>query len=43
MDRGKIVEEGTYQELINKKGLYFKMYEAQSKWYDKSSDEVKYG
>lgn len=33
MDKGKIAEKGTFEELINKKGLFYKMYESQSVWY----------
>ena len=30
---GYIVEEGNHQELMNKRGLYAQMYQAQSQWY----------
>lgn len=30
LDRGKIVETGSHHELINKKGLYYKMYSKQT-------------
>ena len=33
MDKGEVVEIGTHEELINNKGKYAEMYEAQSKWY----------
>jgi len=33
MDNGKISEIGTHEELMEKKGKYAQMYEAQSKWY----------
>ncbi|MEG2353988.1 MAG: ABC transporter ATP-binding protein [Clostridium sp.] len=33
MDNGNISEIGTHEELINNKGKYYDMYEAQSKWY----------
>lgn len=33
MDKGKIVEQGTFEELINNQGLFYKMYESQSVWY----------
>lgn len=33
MDKGKIIEIGTHEELINSKGKYSEMYESQSKWY----------
>jgi len=29
MHKGKIREEGTHQELLSKKGLYFKLYKLQ--------------
>ena len=35
MDDGKIAEIGNHEELMEKKGKYAQMYEAQSKWYDK--------
>ncbi|MED3467490.1 MULTISPECIES: ABC transporter ATP-binding protein [Bacillus cereus group] len=34
MAQGKIVEEGNYNELIKKKGLYYEMYMSQLKWYE---------
>ena len=30
IDSGSIVERGTHEELVNKKGLYFDLYEKQS-------------
>lgn len=33
MDAGKIVDMGKHEELMNRKGLYYEMYQAQSKWY----------
>lgn len=33
MEDGKIIEQGTHEELINMGGKYKKMYEAQAKWY----------
>jgi len=32
-DQGRIVEDGGHDELMDKKGLYYKMYRAQAKWY----------
>ena len=33
MDKGKIADIGTHYELINKNGLYAKMYNSQASWY----------
>lgn len=33
LDEGSIAEMGTHSELMDKKGLYFQMYQAQAKWY----------
>ncbi|WP_341299572.1 ABC transporter ATP-binding protein [Lysinibacillus sp. FSL H8-0500] len=44
MDKGKIVEEGNYEELMLRKGLYYEMYISQLSWYqDTNIDEVTYG
>ncbi len=32
-DKGEIVEEGTHEDLMNARGLYAEMYEAQAQWY----------
>jgi len=32
LDKGFIVERGTHEELINAKGLYFKMHELQEQY-----------
>jgi len=40
MDKGKIIECGTHDELIENRGKYEEMYEAQSKWY-KNKIELK--
>lgn len=40
MDKGKIIEFGTHDELIKNKGKYEETYEAQSKWY-KNKTELK--
>ena len=32
-DEGRIVEEGSHAELMERNGLYAKMYRAQSQWY----------
>lgn len=33
MDAGRIVDMGVHDELMEKKGLYYQMYQAQAKWY----------
>ncbi|HDR7313349.1 TPA: ABC transporter ATP-binding protein, partial [Bacillus cytotoxicus] len=33
MEKGRIVEQGTFEELIKKQGMFYKMYESQSVWY----------
>ena len=33
LEGGKLVEEGTHKELIDKDGVYAKMYRAQAQWY----------
>lgn len=33
MDAGQIVDIGKHEELMEKKGLYYEMYQAQAKWY----------
>lgn len=35
MEQGKIVEEGTNQELINLKGKYYHLSQSQAKWYER--------
>ncbi len=32
-DEGRIVEEGSHEELMRNRGLYYNMYEAQAQWY----------
>lgn len=32
-DKGQIVEEGTHEELMKRRGLYYEMYQAQAQWY----------
>lgn len=36
LDKGKIAQVGTHDELINEEGKYKEMYEAQSKWYQEA-------
>ena len=33
IDRGRIIEEGTHEELLKKKGSYYELFEAQAKYY----------
>nr|WGD71009.1 ABC transporter ATP-binding protein [Bacillus subtilis]WGD76402.1 ABC transporter ATP-binding protein [Bacillus subtilis] len=33
MDKGRIVEEGSFHSLMEQKGLYYQMYQSQSNWY----------
>jgi ATP-binding cassette subfamily B protein len=35
LDDGKIVENGTFSELLERRGLYAKMYNEQKQWYKK--------
>lgn len=35
MDNGKIVEDGTHEELLDKQGLYATMWKAQKEWYER--------
>ena len=39
MKDGKIVEEGSHDELINKDGEYAKMYEIQAHYYQKEVED----
>ena len=44
LDRGNIIEEGTHEELLNKKGKYFQLYEAQKrdgKYIKKKRNKIK--
>ncbi|GIO24986.1 ABC transporter ATP-binding protein [Oceanobacillus sp. J11TS1] len=40
LDKGKVVEDGSFDHLMNIKGLYYEMYKAQSKWYDSEKKNV---
>lgn len=43
MDKGKVVDVGTHEELLARPGKYADMYTAQSKWYvQKSSDQTSF-
>lgn len=37
---GRIIEDGTHQELMAKKGHYHSLYQAQAKWYQYSFDNL---
>ena len=34
LSKGKVIESGTHQELMNHNKIYAKMYQAQSQWYE---------
>ena len=38
LEAGKIVEEGTHQELLNRGGAYAKLFEIQSRYYQEGRD-----
>ena len=33
IENGRIAEEGTHDELLNKKGRYYELFETQAKYY----------
>ena len=37
LDNGRIVEDGTHEELMNLKGSYEKLFRAQAEWYETDS------
>jgi ATP-binding cassette subfamily B protein len=37
LDRGEVVEMGSHEELLAKRGKYFKMFTAQAQWYETAS------
>lgn len=44
LDSGRIAEEGSHRQLMERKGLYQAMYAEQSKWYEKTDkEELCYG
>jgi ABC-type transport system involved in cytochrome bd biosynthesis fused ATPase/permease subunit len=38
MDKGMIIEDGSFSTLMNKKGLFYSMYISQSSCYEKEED-----
>jgi len=40
LDQGKITEEGSHEELLQKQGIYAKMYEVQKQYYVKGGEQV---
>ncbi|QUG43120.1 ABC transporter ATP-binding protein [Psychrobacillus sp. INOP01] len=40
LEKGKIVEQGSYDELMEKDGTYAKMYRKQSKWYENTNKNI---
>ena len=36
LDNGKIIEDGTHDELMAKQGKYYSMYTSQANWYQDS-------
>ena len=41
MDKGKIVEQGTHKELLEKKGQYYRLWEMQQGNFVIREDEIK--
>ncbi|MFR6328126.1 MAG: hypothetical protein ACLUOI_04410 [Eisenbergiella sp.] len=35
LGNGGVLEKGTFDELISKKGIFYEMFESQKKWYGK--------
>lgn len=40
MDKGKIIDMGTHEELLSRPGKYADMYAAQAKWYERNDENV---
>ncbi|MEW9702290.1 ABC transporter ATP-binding protein [Paenibacillus sp. SI8] len=40
MEKGKIVEDGNFDLLMNNKGLFYSMYVSQSKWYEIKEEKL---
>lgn len=41
MERGRIAERGTHQELLHLDGIYKELFVSQSKWYMEHKELVK--
>lgn len=41
MDKGKIIEQGTHKELLEKKGQYYRLWEMQQENFVIREDEIK--
>jgi len=39
LDKGRMAESGTHEELINQKGIYAKFFQEQSQWYEQEGGE----
>lgn len=39
LDKGKLTEQGSHKELINKKGIYYELYQLQSKLYKNQEEK----
>jgi ATP-binding cassette subfamily B protein len=40
MDKGKIIDMGTHEELLSRPGKYADMYAAQAKWYERNDENI---
>ena len=40
VDGGRIIEEGTHEELLKRKGRYYELFETQAKYYREESNET---
>ena len=40
IDGGRIIEEGTHEELLKRKGRYYELFETQAKYYREESNET---